>query len=142
MAKRKRTWTNNYAKHCTENHSWSNTWFKASDFSWPWYCLSDLRLLISLCHCIVCLIFPLVSSIFSFSDHVYECQGYRICLSIPIHVTRESWSVSHHERYLYISHYRHIEEEIDHIEIMQFSDRENKNEKSCSLPLTVNQLHL
>jgi hypothetical protein len=25
MAKRKRTWTNNYAKHCTENHSWSNT---------------------------------------------------------------------------------------------------------------------
>ena len=25
MAKRKRTWTNNYTKHCTENHSWSNT---------------------------------------------------------------------------------------------------------------------
>ena len=25
MAKRKMTWTNNYTKHCTENHSWSNT---------------------------------------------------------------------------------------------------------------------
>ena len=25
MAKRKRTWTNNYTKHCTENQRWSNT---------------------------------------------------------------------------------------------------------------------
>ena len=37
--------------------------------------------------------------------------------SVPLHTTGESWIVSHHEGYLYISHYRHIEEDIDHIEI-------------------------
>jgi hypothetical protein len=31
-----------------------SVWFTASDFSWPLYCLPDLRLLISLGHCIVC----------------------------------------------------------------------------------------
>jgi hypothetical protein len=40
--------------------------------------------------------------------------------SIPLRATRESWSVSHHERYLYISRYCHIGEDIDHIEIIWY----------------------
>ena len=42
--------------------------------------------------------------------------------STPFHNTPsvKSWSFSHRERYLYISHYRHIEEDIDHIEIIWY----------------------
>ena len=51
-----------------------------------------------------------MSVIFSNVDHTVIC--------IWLHFTPESWSVSHRERYFDISHYRHIEEEIDHIEII------------------------
>ena len=40
--------------------------------------------------------------------------------SVPLQATHESWSVSHREGYHYVSHYHHIEEDIDHIDIIWY----------------------
>ena len=60
-----------------------------------------------------------------------------LCNSVPLHATRESWSVSHHEGYLYISHDRHIEEDIYHIEIIWYISNAPLTSETTTVNLRV-----
>jgi hypothetical protein len=57
--------------------------------------------------------------------------------SVPLHATGESWIVSHHEGYLYISHYRHIEENIYHYEIHLYTSHAPLTSDTTTVDLRV-----